>query len=155
MAEMQAAVDVPVIASGGVTTADDVAQLAAAGLAGCIIGRACTRERLKLADALARRDGAELQDSVTQSSMITIADQEESWRRNVEDIRNIAVCGHGSSGKTTLVDQSAREDGRRDGPAQRRRRHQHLRLRRRRKAPQALDRSVGRPLRSRAASAST
>lgn len=25
--------------------------------------------------------------------------------RNVEDIRNIAVCGHGSSGKTTLVDQ--------------------------------------------------
>ena len=40
MAEMQEAVDVPVIASGGVTTADDVAQLAAAGLAGCIIGRA-------------------------------------------------------------------------------------------------------------------
>ena len=40
MAEMQAAVDVPVIASGGVTTADDVARLAAAGLAGCIIGRA-------------------------------------------------------------------------------------------------------------------
>ena len=25
--------------------------------------------------------------------------------RNVDDIRNIAVCGHGSSGKTTLVDQ--------------------------------------------------
>ena len=25
--------------------------------------------------------------------------------KNVEDIRNIAVCGHGSSGKTTLVDQ--------------------------------------------------
>jgi elongation factor G len=25
--------------------------------------------------------------------------------RNVQDIRNIAVCGHGSSGKTTLVDQ--------------------------------------------------
>ena len=24
--------------------------------------------------------------------------------RNVQDIRNIAVCGHGSSGKTTLVD---------------------------------------------------
>ena len=30
--------------------------------------------------------------------------------RNVDDIRNIAVCGHGSSGKTTLVDQLARED---------------------------------------------
>ncbi len=25
--------------------------------------------------------------------------------KSVEDIRNIAVCGHGSSGKTTLVDQ--------------------------------------------------
>ena len=24
--------------------------------------------------------------------------------KNVDDIRNIAVCGHGSSGKTTLVD---------------------------------------------------
>ena len=45
MADMQAAVHVPVIASGGVTTAADVAQLAAAGLAGCIIGRACTRAR--------------------------------------------------------------------------------------------------------------
>ena len=33
----------PVIASGGVTTANDVAQLAAAGLAGCIIGRALVR----------------------------------------------------------------------------------------------------------------
>jgi phosphoribosylformimino-5-aminoimidazole carboxamide ribotide isomerase len=40
MSDMQAAVDVPVIASGGVTTADDVAELAAAGLAGCIIGPA-------------------------------------------------------------------------------------------------------------------
>ncbi len=43
MAEMQAAVDLPVIASGGVTTADDVARLAGAGLAGCIIGRALVR----------------------------------------------------------------------------------------------------------------
>ena len=25
--------------------------------------------------------------------------------RKVEDIRNIAVCGHGSSGKTSLVDK--------------------------------------------------
>ena len=24
---------------------------------------------------------------------------------NVQDIRNVAVCGHGSSGKTTLVDK--------------------------------------------------
>ena len=25
--------------------------------------------------------------------------------RNVADIRNVAVCGHGNAGKTTLVDQ--------------------------------------------------
>jgi phosphoribosylformimino-5-aminoimidazole carboxamide ribotide isomerase len=53
MAEMQAAVDVPVIASGGVTTADDVARLAAAGLAGCIIGRALYEGTLRLEEALA------------------------------------------------------------------------------------------------------
>jgi phosphoribosylformimino-5-aminoimidazole carboxamide ribotide isomerase len=52
MAEMQAAVDVAVIASGGVTTADDVAELAAAGLAGCIIGRALYEGTLTLAEAL-------------------------------------------------------------------------------------------------------
>jgi phosphoribosylformimino-5-aminoimidazole carboxamide ribotide isomerase len=53
MAEMQRSVNVPVIASGGVTTADDVARLAAAGLAGCIIGRALYEGTLKLEDALA------------------------------------------------------------------------------------------------------
>jgi phosphoribosylformimino-5-aminoimidazole carboxamide ribotide isomerase len=52
MAEMQAAVNIPVIASGGVTTADDVADLAAAGLAGCIIGRALYEGTLTLAEAL-------------------------------------------------------------------------------------------------------
>jgi len=52
MADMQAAVPLPVIASGGVTTADDVAQLAEAGLAGCIIGRALYEGTLKLEDAL-------------------------------------------------------------------------------------------------------
>jgi phosphoribosylformimino-5-aminoimidazole carboxamide ribotide isomerase len=56
MAEMQAAVDVPVIASGGVTTAGDVARLAAAGLAGCIIGRALYEGTLTLADALRAAD---------------------------------------------------------------------------------------------------
>jgi phosphoribosylformimino-5-aminoimidazole carboxamide ribotide isomerase len=53
MAEMQAAVDVAVIASGGVTTVDDVARLSAAGLAGCIIGRALYEGTLTLAQALA------------------------------------------------------------------------------------------------------
>jgi phosphoribosylformimino-5-aminoimidazole carboxamide ribotide isomerase len=52
MAEMQRAVRLRVIASGGVTTAGDVAQLAAAGMAGCIIGRALYEGKLTLAEAL-------------------------------------------------------------------------------------------------------
>ena len=54
----------------------------------------------------------------------------------VADIRNIVFCGHGSAGKTTLVDQDSEHHRRGHAPGQRRRRHQHLRLRRRRKAPQ-------------------
>jgi phosphoribosylformimino-5-aminoimidazole carboxamide ribotide isomerase len=54
LAEMQRAVDIPVIASGGVTTAEDVSRLATAGLAGCIIGRALYEGTLHLPDALAR-----------------------------------------------------------------------------------------------------
>lgn len=53
MAEMQTAVELPVIASGGVTTADDVAQLAAVPMAGCIIGRALYEGKLSLPAALA------------------------------------------------------------------------------------------------------
>jgi phosphoribosylformimino-5-aminoimidazole carboxamide ribotide isomerase len=53
MAEMQAAVDLPVVASGGVTTSEDVARLAAAGMAGCIIGRALYEGTITLPDALA------------------------------------------------------------------------------------------------------
>lgn len=52
MAEMSAATPLPVIASGGVTTAQDVRQLAAAGVAGCIIGRALYEGKLQLAEAL-------------------------------------------------------------------------------------------------------
>ena len=51
--EMQAAIRLPIIASGGVTTADDVAQLAAIGVAGCIIGRSLYEGRMKLREALA------------------------------------------------------------------------------------------------------
>lgn len=53
MAEMQAAVDLPVIASGGVTTKEDVARLAAVPMAGCIIGRALYERTLTLPEALA------------------------------------------------------------------------------------------------------
>lgn len=51
--EMQQAVDLPVVASGGVSTAADVASLAAVPMAGCIIGRAIYEGTLKLPDALA------------------------------------------------------------------------------------------------------
>jgi phosphoribosylformimino-5-aminoimidazole carboxamide ribotide isomerase len=52
MADMAAAVALPVIASGGVTTLDDVRRLAGAGLAGCIIGRALYEHRFDLREAL-------------------------------------------------------------------------------------------------------
>lgn len=57
MAQMQAAVDLPVVASGGVGSKEDVARLAAAGMAGCIIGRALYEGTLTLPDALAAAGG--------------------------------------------------------------------------------------------------
>ena len=52
MADMQKHVRLPVIASGGVTSAEHVRELAAAGLAGAIIGRALYAETITLSDAL-------------------------------------------------------------------------------------------------------
>ncbi len=52
MAEMKDAVNVPVIASGGVTTAGDVADLAKRKLAGCIVGRALYEGRLTIKQAI-------------------------------------------------------------------------------------------------------
>lgn len=52
MREMSEAVTLPVIASGGVTTGEDVVSLAAAGVAGCIVGRALYEGTLTLAGAL-------------------------------------------------------------------------------------------------------
>jgi phosphoribosylformimino-5-aminoimidazole carboxamide ribotide isomerase len=51
---------VPVVASGGVTTLDDIARLTRAGLPGAIIGRALYEGRLDLATAiaLARKEAA-------------------------------------------------------------------------------------------------
>ena len=53
MAAMRAAVEWPVVASGGVTTRGDVARLAAVPMAGCIIGRALYEGTLTLPEALA------------------------------------------------------------------------------------------------------
>jgi phosphoribosylformimino-5-aminoimidazole carboxamide ribotide isomerase len=49
---MKRATRLPVVASGGIRSAQDVRQLAAAGLDGCIIGRALYEGRLALPDAL-------------------------------------------------------------------------------------------------------
>ena len=57
MAEMKAAVEIPVIASGGVTTVKDVRDLSRIGLAGCIIGRALYEGTLTLPEALAAAVG--------------------------------------------------------------------------------------------------
>jgi phosphoribosylformimino-5-aminoimidazole carboxamide ribotide isomerase len=53
MSEMNRAVDCDVIASGGVTTADDVRRLAELALAGCIIGKSLYEGLLSLPAALA------------------------------------------------------------------------------------------------------
>ena len=52
MAEMAQATRLPVIASGGVTTLDDILRLAALPVAGCIVGRALYEGRLTLKDIL-------------------------------------------------------------------------------------------------------
>lgn len=52
-AELAAAVEAPVIASGGVTTLDDIRRLAERGLSGAIVGRALYEGKLDLAAAIA------------------------------------------------------------------------------------------------------
>jgi len=56
MRAMRDAVDVPVVASGGVSCAEDVRQLAQVGVAGCIIGRALYEGKLTIADAIQAAD---------------------------------------------------------------------------------------------------
>ncbi len=53
MKEMQHSVNLPVVASGGVTTIDDVRALAEAGLAAVIIGRALYEGAFELSEAIA------------------------------------------------------------------------------------------------------
>lgn len=52
MSEMSAAVSLPVIASGGVSSAADVARLTETGVAGVIIGRALYENRITLPEAI-------------------------------------------------------------------------------------------------------
>jgi phosphoribosylformimino-5-aminoimidazole carboxamide ribotide isomerase len=51
--EMLGAVPVPVLASGGITDLKNVRELAAVGIAGCVIGRALYEGRLDLSSAIA------------------------------------------------------------------------------------------------------
>lgn len=50
--EMLAAVKVPVYASGGITTLDNVRDLARVGVAGCVVGRALYEGHLNLTEAI-------------------------------------------------------------------------------------------------------
>ncbi len=50
--EMNSAVDCPVIASGGVTSTDDVSELASYKMAGCIIGRALYEGLISIGSAI-------------------------------------------------------------------------------------------------------
>lgn len=52
LAEMAAATPLPIIASGGVTTADDVRRLRTMNLAGCIIGRALYEKTIDLKEII-------------------------------------------------------------------------------------------------------
>lgn len=51
--EMIDAVGLPVVASGGISSADDIRAVAACGAAGCIVGRALYDGAVTLADAMA------------------------------------------------------------------------------------------------------
>lgn len=64
MKELRAAIDLPIIASGGVTRTADIAALAGVPVEGCIIGRALYDGVLSLPDALvaARRKGAVMRE---------------------------------------------------------------------------------------------
>jgi phosphoribosylformimino-5-aminoimidazole carboxamide ribonucleotide (ProFAR) isomerase len=53
LGEMIAAVPLPVVASGGIATAADIRRVAAAGAAGCIVGKALYAGAVTLPEALA------------------------------------------------------------------------------------------------------
>jgi len=68
-AELAAAVSVPVIASGGVTTLEDIARLARRGLPGCIVGRALYEGRLDLTAAIALAQKSEIRNPKSEGNL--------------------------------------------------------------------------------------
>ena len=73
---------------------------------------------------------------------ILTSERNLSWAEvQSKNIRNIAFCGHGSAGKTTLVDTLLTQDRDHRTAGQRGQRHQHLRFRRRGEGPQVHHRS--------------
>ena len=52
LAELAGAVKLPVIASGGISTLEDIRRLAQLGLAGCIVGRALYEGKINLGEAI-------------------------------------------------------------------------------------------------------
>jgi phosphoribosylformimino-5-aminoimidazole carboxamide ribotide isomerase len=53
LGEMVTAVPLPIVASGGVASADDIRRVATTGCAGCIVGRALYEGRVSIPAALA------------------------------------------------------------------------------------------------------
>ncbi len=98
MAEMQRLVSLPVVASGGVTTAQDVAELARAGLAAAIIGRALYEGAMTLSEALVVSGQAETGQAET--------GQAETGQ---------AETGQGESGQAKLG--ATKQEGGAAGPA--------------------------------------
>jgi phosphoribosylformimino-5-aminoimidazole carboxamide ribotide isomerase len=62
LATLASSVSLPLIASGGVTTREDITRLAGVGVAGCIVGRALYEGRLRLTD-IVRESGTRSQGS--------------------------------------------------------------------------------------------
>ena len=87
LAEVARTSAVPVIASGGVTTLEDVRRLKDLKMAGCIIGRAFYQGQLSSANS---------------GSSFRLRNLMAKYK--VEDIRNVALVGHGAAGKTSLAD---------------------------------------------------
>jgi phosphoribosylformimino-5-aminoimidazole carboxamide ribotide isomerase len=53
IAEMKDCVESPVIASGGITSADDIRRLVRIGVAGCIVGRSLYDGKITVSEAIA------------------------------------------------------------------------------------------------------